>query len=334
MPLLCPYCNRFEYEEGIGCATCTVCTLLIHRVGEEGFSAADHRWLGGELNRLLGEVSGRLLLRQASSQGFREEARRTPRSRSPPKEGIRLSEGFGGFARPPASPRSREAGRRTSERPPASQGGREEKTEEGSRRTRKPPEPPAPPPNWRPSLRDGQPRSKAFPDKPPARGSLGRAWGQETPASGSRASPPRPIDLTGEEKKKAEKEPAEIIPAHREERQSREESRGAPKISSDAQEVKKGKAKGKGGGKGKPSKRKKKNKGVKRAGWWQLYLERKGLRKDSKEEAEAAEQIEAEELEEEEETIDQEENKGGAVEVAERLERWADVETAGGETED
>ena len=57
MPLLCPYCNRFEYEEGIGCATCTACTLLIHRVGEEGFTTTDHRWLGGELNRLLGDFS-------------------------------------------------------------------------------------------------------------------------------------------------------------------------------------------------------------------------------------------------------------------------------------
>ena len=334
MPLLCPYCNRFEYEEGIGCATCTVCTLLIHRVGEEGFSAADHRWLGGELNRLLGEVSGRLLLRQASSHRSGEEARRTPRSRSPPKEGVRLSEGPGGFARPPASLRSRGAGHQSSERPPTPRGGREEKIEEGSRRTRKPPEPPSPPPTWRPSLRDGEPRSKAFPDKPPARGSLGRAWGHENPASGSRASPSCPIDLTGEEKKKAEKEPTEIIPAHRGERQLREEGRGAPQISSEAKEVKKSKGKGKGGEKGKPSKRKKKNKGVKRAGWWQLYLERKGLRKDSKEEAEAAELIEQEELEEEEETNDQEENKGGAVEVAERLERWADVETAGGEAED
>ena len=63
-------------------------------------------------------------------------------------------------------------------------------------------------------------------------------------------------------------------------------------------------------------------------------MERKGIRKDSKEETEAAQRIEAEDLEEEEVTNDVEESRGGAAEVAERLERWADAEETGGEGED
>ena len=323
MPLLCPYCNKFEYEEGIGCTTCTVCTLLIHRVGEEGFTAADHRWLGGELNRLLGEVSGRLLLRRASSHSSGEEVRRAPRSRSPPSGGVRLSEGPGSLVRPPASPRSREAGQSDSKRAPALRGACEERSrsEEGS--GRKPPEPPAPPPGWRPSLREGT-KSKAFPANPPARGSLGRAWDRE---GQRRKDPSRQIDLTREEgtrKVDADQPPREA--------RDRGEEQGAAsssrKVSSGKQEAGKAKSKGKTKsspkGKGAKSggpKRRKKNKGVKRAGWWQLYLERKGLQKDSKEEAEAAAAIEAEEQEEEEATNDIEDNKGGAAEVAERLER-------------
>ena len=127
MPLLCPYCQKFEYQEGVGCAACTACTLLIHRIGEEGFTAEDHRWLGGELNRLLGEVSGRLLLR-SSSQFSGEEERRAPRSRSPPSEaprGIRLAEGPGSLVRPPRE------GRHRSRRSPSHRGGpRQERSSE------------------------------------------------------------------------------------------------------------------------------------------------------------------------------------------------------------
>ena len=182
MPLLCPYCNKFEYEEGIGCTTCTVCTLLIHRVGEEGFTATDHRWLGGELNRLLGEVSGRLLLRRASSHSSGEEGRRAPRSRSPPSGAVRLSEGPGSFVRPPASPRSREAGQR-GRRGEVSLGGRFRPESEASSTSR--------PTSWLAAVPERGTKSKAFPANPPARGSLGEP-GTEKGSEG-RTPPDRSI---------------------------------------------------------------------------------------------------------------------------------------------
>ena len=332
MPLLCPYCQQFEYEEGVGCVACTACTLLIHRIGEEGFTAEDHRWLGGELNRLLGEVSGRLLLR-SSSHLRREEDRRAPRSRSPPIEvprGVRLSEGPGSLVRPPKS-RGREEGRHHSRRSPSHRGDqrRGRSSDEPSLGTpvrRRPPEPPAPPPGWRPSLR--RPREEQPGGPQPSR-SLKRAWDREATRE-RRSDPAREDDWhTESDALDLEAQP-----------DSGEGGKGEPRAraSSTSQEAKgkgaKGKSKGKpasqpkGGGKAK----KKRNKGVKRIGWWQKYLERRGQKEDIAIEEENPDGT-AEQTEEPPEEISEERTREGEAAVDERIERRADAEAAGGESE-
>ena len=184
---------------------------------------------------------------------------------------------------------------------------------------RRPPEPPAPPLDWRPSLRN--------PPLPPPRGNR------------DRDSHSRHSELPREE--------VAFEVDRRNQSSSRQGDRSRPhdlsvrRASSTTQEGThrrgKGASKGnevslaKGGGKGE-GKRKKKNKGLKRSGWWQKYLERKNQRgadPSGTAAEEAAAEAEAEEVNSEE----VEEAGGGAAEVAQRLERWADVEETGGEGE-
>ena len=177
-------------------------------------------------------------------------------------------------------------------------------------------------------MRERRPREEQR-QEPRPRGSLKRAWDREA-IQRERSGPARDHDWPRDPGAPDLEEPPRVGGP----------GKGTVEAASSfpSQEEKGQKSKGKGKGKaashpkGGEAKRKKRNKGVKRIGWWQKYLERRGKKEETGIE-EQAQGESGEPVEEPPEEISDEPTGGGEAAVDERIERWADAEAAGGESE-